>query len=277
LNLINLNGKLLPADEAAITTDNRAFRYGYGIFETMLVTNSTIELGKYHWERLFAGADTLQFSIPSHLTDAWLEQEIFRTISENNISGPCRVRLQLYAGNGGMYQVHSQQPDFTIMCSPVAAHVSQLNSNGLNIGIAPGLKKSMDTLSNLKSCNALLYAIAAQKAERTGWHDALVCNTNEYIIESAIANIFWIKNDVVYTPPLSDGCVAGVMRHFLLQQLPLHGYTVQQKSLSSEMLLLADEVFLTNAVRRIKWVGTIGETTYKHDQTRKIYDQLFQH
>lgn len=274
MNFINLNGHLLSADETAITTANRAFRYGYGLFETMLARDGEIELKEYHWKRLFAGMATLHFDIPALMTPASLEGEIHHTITKNAITDTCRIRLQVYAGEGGMYRAHSQKPEFTIMCSPVAAHITQLNENGLQVGIAAGVKKSADILSNIKSCNALIYAIAAQQAEQEKWNDALICNTDGHIIESTIANIFWIKGHNVYTPPLSDGCVAGVMRRHVIKQLTANGYTVQEKSLDYQTLLQADEIFLTNAIRKIKWVRTIGNKLYQNEQIKKITSLL---
>lgn len=270
MNFINLNGHLLSADEAAVTTANRAFRYGYGLFETILANNGEIELKDYHWERLFAGMNTLQFELPPLMTPAYLQEQIHRTINKNIIADLCRIRLQVYAGEGGMYRAHSQKPEFAIMCSPVAAHITQLNENGLQLGIATGVKKSADILANVKSCNALIYAIAAQQAEKEKWNDALIYNTDGHIIESTIANIFWIEGSNVYTPPLSDGCVAGVMRRHVIALLTANGYSVQEKSLDHQTLLHADEVFLTNAIRKIKWVKAIGDKKYQNEQIKKV-------
>ncbi len=268
MNHINLNGKITEAASAALPVDNGAFRYGYGLFETMLVQDGTIRLGQYHWERLFAGAKKLYFELPVLMTPEYLENEVLQTVKKNKLEKLCRVRLQLFAGGGGMFGMDNK-PGFVIECFPLDESTLLLNENGLTVGIATGLAKSMDCLSNLKSCNALIYAIAARQAKENKWNDALVCNTAGNIIESAIANIFWIKDKTVYTLPLADGCVAGVMRRHIMEQI-----TVQEKNLSADALLSADEVFLTNAIKQIRWVGSIAAKRYNNSLVKEIYNSL---
>jgi len=270
LNYINLNGKIINAVETDIPVDNGAFRYGYGLFETMLIEDGIIGLKEYHWERLFSGSKRLHFDIPALMTGEWLEEQVLRTVKKNKMEKLCRVRLQLFAGGGGLYSAANNHPGFVIECFPLEATSLALNENGLVAGIATGIKKSMDSLSNLKSCNALIYAIAARQAMENKLNDALVCNTNGNIIESTIANIFWIKNKVIYTPPLTDGCVAGVMRRHIADKI-----VVTEKSLSAEELLDADEVFLTNAVKKIRWVGTIDKKGYGNVQVKHISNMMF--
>jgi branched-chain amino acid aminotransferase len=274
---ININGKILPADKASLSIDNRAFRYGYGLFETILVVDGIIQLADFHWQRLFKGMLALYFTIPKHFTPQALEEAVLQTVEKNELSSLCRVRLQVYAGPGGLYDTVSQQPLFLIECFPLDAQILTLNENGVTTGIAERLNKSIDALSNLKSTNALIYAMAARQAKNNKWNDALILNDKGNIIESTIANIFWVKNKTIHTPPLAEGCVAGVMRAYLLQQLPALGYTVLEKPLTTDMLFSADEVFLTNAIRRIKWVKPINKKNEDLNLTSAIYKQLFMH
>jgi branched-chain amino acid aminotransferase len=92
---INLNGKILNNEDAALPIDNGAFRYGYGLFETMLVADGVIRLKEYHWERLFAGLKQLHFDIPVLMTPHHLEEEVMCTVKKNKLEKLCRVRLQL--------------------------------------------------------------------------------------------------------------------------------------------------------------------------------------
>ena len=249
--------------------DNGAFRYGYGLFETMLVQDGLISLWQYHMDRLFAGVKQLYFVIPALMSPEYLEKEVLQTVKKNKLEKLCRVRLQMFSGGGGLFSPENKHPGFVIECFPLDESSLPLNENGLVAGIATGLSKSMDALSNLKSCNALIYAIAARQAREHKWNDALICNTNGNIIESTIANIFWISSGIIYTPPLADGCVAGVMRRHIIEKI-----AVTEKSLSEGELQAADEVFLTNAIKGIRWVHEIGNTHYSNKQTHKVYDLL---
>ena len=203
------------------------------------------------------------------MTADYLEKQVLQTVQKNKLEKLCRVRIQFYGTGGGLYEQENKQPGFLVECFPLEESTLQLNENGLVAGVATGLSKSTDSLSNLKSCNALIYAMAARQAKENKWNDALVCNTSGNIIESTIANIFWIKNRVVYTPPLTDGCIAGVMRRHVMDRI-----NVKEKSLSKQELSDADEIFLTNAIRNIKWVGRIGNSSYSNAQTQQIYRLL---
>jgi branched-chain amino acid aminotransferase len=209
------------------------------------------------------------------MTASYLENEIIRTVKKSNLEKLCRVRLQIYAGSGGLYDNRKPVPNFIIECFHLEPSSIQLNENGLQVGIAKGLKKSKDMLSNLKTTNALIYTIAAQEAIANRWNDALICNTDGYIIESTIANVFWVKDQKVYTPPLSSGCIAGVMRNYLVSNLSQLGIDVIEKGLSIGEALAADELFLTNAIKRIKWIATFENKFYINDFTRHINKTLF--
>ncbi len=235
----------------------------------MLVQDGRINLADYHWERLFDGAAQLYFEQPALMTEDWLEEQVLRTVSRNNLEDLCRVRLQLFAGGGGYYSADSSKPGMVIECFPLEPDALSLNDNGLVAGIATGIAKCIDTLKNLKTCNALIYAIAAKQAKQNKWNDALLVNTDSRIIESTIANIFWIKDGVVYTPPLADGCIAGVMRRHVIGQIP-----VKEKSLTVHELLNADEVFLTNAVKKMRWIKNIGNTVYSNTIIKDLFPKL---
>jgi branched-chain amino acid aminotransferase len=275
MTYINLNGKILQDTEVAVSYDNRAFRYGYGLFETLLVKEGSIALKKYHWERLYDGMRQLYFDIPVLMNEAYFENEILRTVKRNKLEPLCRVRLQVFAGPGGMFESGLQKPEFIIECFPLSNDVLRLNENGLVVGIAQQLQKSMDITANLKSCNALIYAMAAQQAKARKWNDALIVNTTGNIIESCIANVFWIKDDVVFTPPLSEGCVAGIMRRHIMAQLQKHNMAVIESELTETKLCNADEIFLTNAIRHIKWVSSAGNKPMANKRTMEIYSLLF--
>ncbi|XZF13414.1 aminotransferase class IV [Chitinophagaceae bacterium MMS25-I14] len=272
---INLNGKLIAAGDAALHADNRAFRYGYGLYETMLVKDAVIELADLHWQRLLTGMLQLYFNIPAHFTAAFIAEEIIRIVRKNKLEKLCRVRLQVFPGDGGLYDPADMKPQFLIECFALDGYILALNENGLVTGIAAGLQKSNDSTANLKTAGSLIYAIAAQQAKENKWNDALICNTNNRIIESTIANVFWVKDQQVFTPPLAEGCIAGVMRNHIIKKLGSLSIPVSEKSLDALTLHQADELFLTNAIRRIKWIRDCAGTQYNQQFTRQLHGSLF--
>lgn len=270
MNYINLNGKIIEAGAAGLPVDNRAFRYGHGLFETMLVHNGAIQLANYHWERLMGSAAKLYFRMPKLLTSTVLEEEVFKTVRKNGLEQLCRVRLQIYAGTGGLLEEGDSHAGYLIECFPLDEQILELNEAGLVLGIAEGVWKANDILANHKTSSALVYAIAARQAKENKWNDALVCNTTGNIIESTIANIFWIRNGHVFTPPLSEGCIAGVMRKYIMAKI-----NVTESPLATDTLQDADGVFLSNAIRRIKWVRLIGDKEYGPMSVQQLYKDIF--
>lgn len=258
MQYINIDGKILPAAEGLLPADNTAFRYGWGLIETMHLSAGHIALWQLHMQRLFGGMAQLGFNVPPHFTADTLLQQVLRTVTRNQSMHKCRVRIQVFGGPGGIAGPTNKAPHYIIECYALAPEVGTLNENGLVLGIAEGLAKSGDSLANLKTANALIYTMAARQANEHKWNDAIVANTNGHLLETSICNLFWLCGTQWHTPPLADGCVAGVYRQHLMQQLG----NVAEVSLSSAQLADADEVIVTNAVRGIRWVGTIGERTY---------------
>jgi branched-chain amino acid aminotransferase len=269
MHYCNHNGKLVKTDAIDIDSANSAFRHGYSLVETMLLRNGEIALESRHWERLFEGMRSLNFSIPRHFTKQLLQNELLKCIKKNGLEQQCRVRLQVYTTINSVFEQEKLPPHFLIECFPMDDAIIKLNENGLICGLAKGIVKNADSYSHLKTGSMLPYILAANQAKKQGWNDALICNSKENIVESTIANIFWIKNKIIYTPSSSEGCVEGIMKQFLTEKLQQDNINVEEKALTKTLLDDADEVFLTNAVRGIKWVKMIGETGYTNEFTIK--------
>ena len=267
---VNHNGINLSRDTANISVRNSAFRYGYGLFETMLVMDGVIQLKELHWERLFEGLRLLKFQVTAHFTASFLEEESLKTIKRNKAEKICRVRLQVYANDEGL------SPVFLIECFEIEKRMTELNEEGLVVGIAERIAKNADATSHLKTTSYLPYFLAAKHAKEKGWDDALVLNQHRRVIESTIANIFWIKDNVIYTPPISEGCIAGVMRRHLLIELPRNGFKVSESILTDKILADADEVFITNAIRKIKWVKRIEKNQFANENVKLVNKLIFE-
>ena len=102
MNFICLNGKFLPAGEAALHADNRGYRYGEALFETMKVSKGNIQLEVYHYERLFAGMQLLDFPAPPHFNREQITGKIKTLCEKNKCEELGRVRLSIFSGNGGL-------------------------------------------------------------------------------------------------------------------------------------------------------------------------------
>ncbi len=275
MRYINVNGRFIINTNATVPYNNRAFRYGYGLFETMLLVDNEIYLRDYHFERLFSGLEQLGLVLPELMTKEWIEAEIKRTVKKNKKhEGLSRVRFQVYAGRGGLFDGQNAWSEFVIECQPVDAHILQLNEKGLSLCYAEGLKKSNDSIANLKSCNAMIYSMAARQASSKEFDNAIIVNIHDNPIETTISNLFCIKNNDIYTPALSEGCIAGVMRRYVIEQLQQKGYTVHETEVTKDFLESAESVFATNAIRRIKWIESIEDKKYNISKVLEVYENV---
>lgn len=267
----NYNGKIYKDDATIIGADNRGLRFGDGLFETMKMKNELLILDNEHFARLWKGMAVLQFAIPKHFTPEKLQEEILQVAKKNQHEKAARIRVTVFRGNGGLYDATDNFPHYIIQTWLLPERNGELNSNGLDIGIYHDAKKSCDILSNLKTNNYLPYVMAALEAKKQKWNDAIVLNSFGRVCDSTIANIFFVKDEVVYTPALSEGCVAGVFRKFVLGQLPAAGFACVEKEITIEDVLHADEVFLTNSVYNIRWVKSIADKNFGNAVVQKIY------
>jgi branched-chain amino acid aminotransferase len=266
----NINGDLVLGELSRVPLRNTVPQSPHGVFETILFQSGQINLKAYHFDRLFSALQLLNFDVDVSFTPSFLEQEVIRTVAKNNLLELCRIRLKVFTE-------HSKEPkpQYSIECFEISPDLIYFNTEGLKVGIASGITKTIDVRSPIKALGDKVYSSAMQQAIDNSWGDALVRNDISNIIESSIANVFWIIDDIIYTPPVSQGCIAGVMRRFLLEQLPAKGFICVEKELTDETLRRASEVFLTNAIRRIKWVARIEEHKYQKSLSSEIHSLLF--
>lgn len=270
-----LNGKFLPADQPILQASNRGYRYGDGIFETIKMVNGALIWWDEHCERLHKGFALLHYKIPALVTNQQLRQDTEQLCKKNNCTALARIRLSFFRGNGGLYDA-DRTAQYLIECWPLSESLQTMNVNGLVTGIYPHARKSCDAFANLKTANFLPYTMAAEYAMQQKLNDCLVLNTSGNIADSTIANIFLVKKGEIYTPPLTEGCVEGIARNYLLKKLKGQGYTITEAIITPGDLQAADELFLTNCITGIRWVGRMDGKQYTNLLTGEIYQRFIQ-
>ena len=268
------NGKYFPNSTPVIGPDSRAFRYGDGIFETIRVVNGKIPLRDYHFRRCFNGMQVLGFDLPPLFSKEMLEKEMIDLCRKNKHLSSARVRICFFRGDGGIFDPISHRPNYIIQTWELPENYTELNSNGLELLVYPEGRKSCDLFSNLKSNNALLYLMAAKYAKDNKCNEALILNSAEMIADATIANIFWIKGGQLFTNPLTDGIVAGVMRQYIIDYFSYTPKPVFLQSINEVQLADADEIFLTNALYGFRWAGAMGNKRFGLNLTRTLYRDI---
>ena len=272
-NYFNHNGKLFEVSDPALSITNHSYRYGDGVFETMKMVNGKIELIKFHFERLFYSMQVLGFRVPVLFSETEIIKQINQLTEKNNCQKLARIRLSVSRGDGGLNDCDDKL-QYTIECFAADENINRLNENGFVIDIFRDAVKTCDKFSNLKSSSYLHYVMAARFAKEKKLNDALILNQHGRVCEASIANLFWVKDDIVYTPPLNEGCVMGTMRKYLLNELPIAGFTIKESICTIEDLQNANELFLTNAVYGMRWVKEFRNKSYSNNIAKEVYQSL---
>ncbi len=267
---IVLNGEFLDSEEPVFHYNNRSFRYGDGFFETMRIRNGMILFEKLHEERIINSFKLLGFGDMTVSIFNEIKMKIVELCLNNLCNNSGRLRLSFYR-NKSNNENESIHFHYLIEATGLEEDVYLYNETGLNICIYPDARISMDKFSNLKSANYLPYVMASIFAKEGLKDDALLLNNQERIVESSIANVFWIKDEVIYTPSLSEGCIDGVVRKFLLNKFKETGIRFYEKPLTRMELMEADEVFLTNAIKGIRWVSEFETKKNENLISKKLY------
>jgi branched-chain amino acid aminotransferase len=269
------NNETYPDDFAVISSGNRSLRYGDGLFETMKMARGNIINKEFHFERLFNGLSLLQFEIPKTFNALFLEKKIKEIAAKNQQDNTARMRLMLFRGNGGIFDPKNLLPNYIIETS-LLPDENQLNVRGLVVDVFPDARKSYDIFSNIKSNNYLPYIMAGLYAKKNQLDDCIILNSYDRICDSAISNIFIINDNNIYTPPLTEGCVAGTMRRWMLEKFDLKKYRVVEKELSINDVYNANEFFLTNATSHLRWVIKFRDKNYDNKKIKEIYSHILQ-
>lgn len=259
------NGVFAPNDEPLFTAANRGFRYGDGVFETAKYHKGQLLLSVYHFERLFSGLQLLNITPP--FTAEQLSATIVELCARNGCTALARVRVA----------VCRDDPDgasYVIEAMALQEEKMQWHERGWCLVLYPFARKSCDAFANLKSANYLPYVMAGRYAIQQGVDECLVLNVYNRICDGSKTNLFLINHNDVYTPALSEGPVAGVMRRAVIDFLKRSGYAVHQKEVTVEDVLQAHAVFVTNAVEGLRWVQWFQEKEYGYGVLKKLYARL---
>lgn len=274
-------GQFFTGTKVEIAVDDRAFRYGDGLFETILVRRGQAVALDAHLDRITEGMGILGLDtdLVGLDAEAWREMMtgiVGKMLKDQDPSAFGRLRLQVRRSPGGHFLPHSDAPILSAHISPLADDPWILRPP-LHLCIAHPYPIVHSALSAVKTCNSLPYIMAARHACSQGFDDALMRSARGEIAEATSANIFVVVQNRIITPWLGCGCLPGTMRARVIHIAQSLGMLMQAMPLHLPRLSEAKEVFLTSAIRGLQPVGSIAETTYtakQHPIMSKIRDAL---
>lgn len=275
VHYIDFNGKLVPEKETVLTTDNRAFRYGDGLFETMRWMDGKVRFLANHLKRLHEGMRMLQLSAPDFFDEKFVYDRAAALIRKNSLEGQhVRLRLQVYRDGGGLYSPQQNKAAYVMTVSGLDHDDVKHRKLGLIIDVYTEYRKAVNELSKLKSSNALIYVMAGLYRKKNGLDDVLILNQDGFLCESMNSNVFVWYDKKLYTPALSEGCIEGVMRRAVIDMAVGEGLKVIEARISPDILHEAEEIFHTNAIHGVQWVMGYKQKRYFNRISRMLQEQL---
>jgi branched-subunit amino acid aminotransferase/4-amino-4-deoxychorismate lyase len=270
-----INGDMISSDTPALAVSNRSFLYGDGLFETIHAFGTQGRNLNLHLSRLKKGMEILNIEIPPFLDEPMLSKEITRLLNKNRIFGSARVRLTVFRNQGGKYLPQNNSAGIIIDVEPLDLDMYQLNSKGYTIELYQEIKKPTNPLSSIKSCNSLHYILAGIYQKNINVNDCLLINEHDRIAEAISSNVFIVKDDNIYTPAVSEGCIPGIMREVIIKVAPKIGLKVNnQVAIPIQKLSDCDEVFLTNTITGIRWVVAFRQQRYFNKVSKLLTDAI---
>ena len=266
-DMINLNGELLFKENVKLTIDNRGFKYGDAIFETIKVGNKKVIFWEDHYFRLMASMRMLRMKIPMNFTLEFLEQEILKIVEVLDDADSYRVRLNVYRKDGGLYNPVTNEVNYFIE----AKENTHLVKEKYHLDVYKDFYNFSGLLSTIKTNNRMVNTLASIFASENDIDNCILLNEKKGVVEVTNGNIFVIKGTIVKTPALTEGCIKGIIRQKVIEILNKNeGFTLEETTISPFEIQKADEVFITNAI-----VGIQPVTNYrKKNFETKIGERL---
>ena len=268
------NGEFYLNDTPLFSANNRAFRYGDSLFETIHTNGTQVQFFNEHIERLKLGMKQLSMEIPVNFHHT-IETHIKSLITKNKSFLGTRIRLSIFRNSGGLYTPKTNRISYLIESSKLEEPRYFLNKKGLKIGLFDSYKKTSNSLSGFKTGNSLPFILAGLHKEEMKWDDCILINERQNLVESISSNLFIVKNGILFTPSVESGAVNGIMREQIIRIALDMGITVYDDCIMKpEQLKDADEIFLTNAIVGIRWVVAYGERRYFNKRAKILTEEL---
>lgn len=250
--MINFNGVLLDSDKQLMVS-NRSFLYGDGVFETLKVVNNKILFFEDHYFRLMASMRIIRMQIPMTFTLEYLEEEIVKLIAVNGIQNSARVRFSVFRNEGGFYLPTDNSISYVIQSSALEHTKYQFTQNIFEVDLYKDFIVPKQLLSTLKTANKIINVTASVFANENQLDSSLLINEDKNVIEAANGNLFMVMGKQLITPPISEGCLNGIMRKQIISLAKQIDFIeVIEAPISPFDLQKADELFITNVIMGIR-------------------------
>lgn len=271
--MINLNGDSIVQEN--VLTQNRAFLYGDAVFETVKIVKGKILFLEDHYFRLMASMRILRMEIPMDFTMEFFEDQVLSTASNNGFEQSARARITVYRNDGGYYLPTTNTISYLIHTSPLENQFFVFENKECEVDLYKDFYISKQLISSLKTTNKVIHVTASIYADENGYNNCIMLNDSKNVVEVLQGNLFMLQGNKLITPPISEGCINGIMRKQVLALAKkIEGLEVVEDVISPFDLQKADELFYTNVIKGIQSITKYRKKEYTNEIAKELVEQL---
>ena len=275
--MINFNGILQDSD-TNLLDQNRGFLYGDGVFETLKIVGGKILFFEDHYFRLMAAMRIVRMEIPMNFTLEYLEEQVLSLVEKNKIEQSARARITVYRNNGGLYLPTNNTVSFLIQTSAIENPVYSISEKEYEVDLYKDFYIPKQLLSTLKTTNKMIHVTGSIYAKENDLDNCILLNDSKNVVEALQGNLFMRMGNTLITPPISEGCLNGIMRKQILSFAKKETILeVVEQVISPFDLQKADELFVTNVIRGIQPITKYRKKEFEQGTAKVLNAILKQH
>jgi len=272
--MINFNGTIISED-ASVLTKNRAFLYGDAVFETVKISNKKILFLEDHYFRLMSAMRVVRMEIPMNFTMEFLEEQILSLVENNQIMDSARARITVYRNEGGYYLPQNNTVSYLIHAVGIENKAYSIENKRYEVDLYKDFYITKQLLSSVKTTNKIINITGSIYANENGLDNCLLLNDSKNVVEALQGNIFMLQGNKLITPPISEGCLNGVMRRQILGLAKkIENIEVVEGVISPFDLQKADELFITNVIKGIQPITNYRKKEFSTNMAVRLTAKL---
>lgn len=254
--ITSINGRIVKRGQDKISVFDNSLLYAEGLFETFLAVDDEVIFGEEHLRRLYRGARVIGLKIPADKTklNTWMKKAL-----QAHPDRVKKIRLTVTSGESARWVGIPGKPQVVLIVSP-----HELPPKPFKLHVSEFKVDQKSVFRIIKTLSYAIHAAALKQAKALGCDDALMLNGINQVAEVTSANIYWVKNSRIYTPPIGSGCLEGVTRKIVIAESKKLGFQLTEKNGKLNTLLEADEVFISSSLKLVVGVSHIKTGRHNH-------------
>jgi branched-chain amino acid aminotransferase len=258
-----------------LSSSNRAFLFGDGVFETLKVVNQKVLFLEDHYFRLMASMRIVRMQIPNNFTLEYFEEQVISTAQAANCAASARIRFTVFRNDGGYYLPQTREVSYVIQVSPLENVKYSFSDAVYEVDLYKDFFISKQLLSTIKTTNKMISITGSIYAQENDLNNCLLLNNDKNVVEALNGNLFMLLGAKLITPPTEEGCLNGIARKQIIALAKkMEGIEMVEAPISPFDLQKADELFITNIIQGIQPITQYRKKTYTTNVSAQLLEKL---